>query len=456
MYIMNKNIKNLLAAITLLAVITSCDSKLDVAPTQSIDETNALATAQDVEVTLIGAYDGMSSSNLYGGAIQYSGELLGDDSEVRFTGTYTTLDELWRKTVTTTHTQTRDTWTYAYSAIDRANNVISASDKVGASDKGRVEGAARFIRGAMYFELVRLWGKDFNDGDANTNLGVPLVLTPTRGITDADYTARATVAAVYKQVIEDLTKAATLLPETSASDNFGFASSSAATAILSRVYLQQGKYAEALAAANSVIESGNHELASSFADAFSDDTNEGEVIFRVLINEQDGVNSMNTFYAPTTFQGRGDIRIQSKHLGLYEAGDERASFFVKASGNTFSAKYLDQYGDVPVIRLAELYLTRAECNQRLGSKVGASPENDINMIRERSGLSPLTSINLTAILKERKLELAFEGLQVHDAKRLKKNVTSSIVYNANQLVLPIPQREIDTNKSLVQNPGYNN
>jgi hypothetical protein len=77
--------------------MTACDSRLDVKPTQSIEESTALATSQDVEVTLIGAYDGLSSSNLYGGAVQYSGDLLGDDAEVRFGGTFSTPDELWRK-----------------------------------------------------------------------------------------------------------------------------------------------------------------------------------------------------------------------------------------------------------------------------------------------------------------------------------------------------------------------
>lgn len=65
----------------------------------------------------------------------------------------------------------------------------------------------------------------------------------------------------------------------------------------------------------------------------------------------------------------------------------------------------------------------------------------------------LTTVDLNAILAERKLELAFEGHQVHDAKRLKRSV-GTLAFSDNKLVVPIPQREIDTNKSLVQNPGY--
>ncbi|MFN3849363.1 MAG: RagB/SusD family nutrient uptake outer membrane protein [Spirosomataceae bacterium] len=448
---MNKNIKNWLFAGATFVLVTACDSRLEVAPTQSIDETNALATSQDVEVTLVGAFDGISSANLYGGAIQYSGELLGDDAEVRFGGTFSTLDELWRKTVTTTNTQTRDTWLTAYSTINRVNNVLSALEKVNSADKNRVEGSARFIRGAMYFELVRLWGKAWGDGDAAVNLGVPLVTTPTRGVTDADSRPRATVAAVYTQVIEDLTKAESLL---SAGTNTGFATKNAASAMLARVYLQQGNYAAARDAANRVITSGLHNLTASFENAFVDGPNESEVIFRILINEQDGTNSMNTFFAPSTYQGRGDIRVQNKHLALYSAGDVRGQFFVRASNNTFTGKFLDQFGDVPVIRLAEMFLIRAECNFRLNTSIGATPLADINRIRSRAKAATLTTVDLNAIIAERKLELAFEGFQVHDAKRLRRNVTSAIPFGSDKLVLPIPQREMDTNKALVQNPGY--
>ncbi|MFN3488076.1 MAG: RagB/SusD family nutrient uptake outer membrane protein [Emticicia sp.] len=447
---MNKNIKNWLFVGASVAFMTACDSRLDVKPTQSIEESSALATSQDVEVTLVGAYDGLSSINLYGGAVQYSGDLLGDDAEVRFAGTFSTLDELWRKVITTTNGQTQASWLQAYNTINRANNVLASLDKVDVSKRASVEGQARFIRGLVYFDLVRLWAKAWGDGDNATNLGVPLVTTPTRVVSPEDSRSRATVAAVYTQVLDDLTKAESLLGNIS---NAGFASKNAAQAILARVYLQQGNYAAARDAANRVISSNQFELVPSFAEAFDDATNDGEMIYKVIVTDQDGGNDLNTFFAPSTFQGRGDIRIQAKHLALYAAGDTRGAFFVRASNNNFTAKFLDQYGDVPVARLAEMYLIRAEANQRLNTVIGATPLADINRIRARAGARALTTVDLNAILIERKLELAFEGHQVHDAKRLKRNI-GTLTFSDNKLVVPIPQREIDTNKSLVQNPGY--
>jgi tetratricopeptide (TPR) repeat protein len=447
---MNNNIRKWLFVGASAVLMTACDSRLDVKPTQSIEESTALATSQDVEVTLIGAYDGLSSSNLYGGAIQYSGDLLGDDAEVRFGGTFSTLDELWRKTITTTNGQTQSTWLQAYATINRINNVLASLDKVSANKKASVEGEARFLRGLVYFDLVRLWAKDWGDGDNATNLGVPLVTTPTRVIGEQDNRTRATVAAIYAQILDDLTKAESLLP---AIKNAGFASKNAAQAILARVYLQQGNYASAQDAANRVITSQEFELTPTFSEVFEDATNDSEIIFEVIVTDQDGSNNLNTFYAPSTFQGRGDIRIQAKHLALFSASDTRGSFFVRASNNTFTAKFLDQFGNVPVVRLAEMYLIRAESNVRLSTTIGATPLSDINRIRTRAGAAELITVNLNAVLAERKLELAFEGQQIHDAKRLKSNV-GALVFNDDKLVIPIPQREIDTNKLLVQNPGY--
>lgn len=450
---MHKMLKHIAPLALILLGAMACESKLDVAPTQTIDENLALSTSQDVQVTLTGAYDGLSSGNLYAGGFQFTGELLADDREAIFGGTFSNLDEIWRKTVTPGNTQTSATWLSAYTAINRANNVLSALSIVNEADRAQVEAEARFIRGTTYFELVKLWAKTWGDGDNNANPGVPLVTTPTRSITDVDYRTRASVQAVYTQVIEDLTKAESLLPATSAADDATRATRDAATAMLSRVYLIQGRYAEARDAANKVIQSGARELEGEFADVFATGGESNEIIFRVAVSDQDGTNSMNTYYAPATFQGRGDVRVQTKHTDLYTTGDVRKTFFTTASNRVFTRKFLDQFGDVSVVRLAEMYLTRAEANFRLGTAIGATPLADINTIRTRANLPAVASVNLAAILRERHLELAFEGNLLDDLKRTKTSV-GTVVYNANNLVLPIPQREVDTNKNLTQNPGY--
>ncbi|MCE7069668.1 RagB/SusD family nutrient uptake outer membrane protein [Dyadobacter sp. CY327] len=439
---------------------SACDSKLDVDPTQSIDETAALSTSKDVEVTLIGCYDALQDVDVYGGAFQYASELLGNNDEIAFGGTFRNMLEISARQLTTQNLTAELIWRDSYIAINRCNNVLSALSIVDEEKRARIEGEARFIRGSLYFDLVRLYAKTWGDGDNATNPGVPLVLKPTRVVTEEDKLARNSVAEVYAQVLEDLNAAKSLLPES----NTIYATKYAASAQLSRVYLQQSNFALARDEANAVIASGKYTLNSDFESLFYTFLNNGganpaEYIFAMVVTQQDGVNDLNTFFGTTIDDipgtgGRGDIRILNKHRALYEAGDKRGEFFLTPTNNTYTQKHLDNLGNVLQFRLAEMYLTRAEANFRLGTVVGATPLADINRIRARAGLKATTAVTLASVLKERHLELAFEGLALHDAKRNKQNI-STIPYNSPRLIFPIPQREIDVNQKLVQNEGYN-
>jgi len=463
MKIYNKKINNNLIAFLMLGVIaiTGCEKRLDVSPYQSISDTKALLSEGDVIVTLIGSYDGAQAATAYGGDIMVMNELLGNTDNISFTGTFAGLSEIAKAQITSANTNASGTWTAAYNTINRCNNVLSALDKVTSSTdkKNSVEGEALFIRASMYFELVKLYAKSVGDGDYAANPGVPLVLKPTGNITTTDYAARATVKAVYDQVITDLTRAESLLP----ASNSKYASKYAAAAQLSRVYLTSKNYASAAAAADRVIANSGKTLNTDFSKLWFTFINNGgvtpsEYIFSMKVTQSDGINALNTYFGKGTSaiagtSGRGDCKVKAAHIALYETGDVRKSFFQVISGNNYTKKHLDTYGDVPVIRLAEMYLTRAESNFRLGTTVGATPLADVNAIRTRAGLAGLSVVTLDAITKERFLELAFEGQYLVDAKRLQKSV-GTLAWNAPALVLPIPQREIDVNKKLVQNTGY--
>lgn len=86
-------------------------------------------------------------------------------------------------------------------------------------------------------------------------------------------------------------------------------------------------------------------------------------------------------------------------------------------------------------------------------KIGATPLEDINTIRNRVGLPELSTLSIEDILFERHLELAFEGHRIHDLKRTQSSV-GAFAFDAPELVFPIPQRERNVNPDLVQNPGY--
>ncbi|GAA3999412.1 RagB/SusD family nutrient uptake outer membrane protein [Hymenobacter fastidiosus] len=440
---MKKSLHSLaLAAMLATGALVSCDSKLDVEPVNQVRAEKALLTSADVEAALVGSYSALSSNRLYGGYIQFISDLLGDDGDFEFVGTFTQPREFIEKAIERDNSFAAATWTDAYQAINITNNVLANGDKVVAVRKNRIEGEARFIRAALYFELVRLFGRDWNDGNPQTNLGVPLVLTPTSRIDGASLVSRNTVAQIYTQVIADLTDAEAKLP----AGNGFFATKGAAAAMLARVYLQQGRYAEAAAAANRVIASGRYPLTGTFAEEFETTTNTSEDIFAIQITSQDGLNDLNTYFSVSQ---RQDIEVSEDFIDLYEADDERGQFF----DDVYTLKFDQQYGNVKVIRSAEMYLIRAEANLRARASVGATPLADINTVRARAGASPLTAVTIDGVLLERRLELAFEGFRLHDIKRLKQKV-GTLPFNSPKLVLPIPQRERDVNPNLVQNEAY--
>jgi hypothetical protein len=452
---MKRMTHKIIYTLALVVLFTAgCDGILDVDPQQSIDSEIALNTSDNVESVLIGAYNAISDDDLFGGQILFEPDLLADDNvtnEVRWSGTFEEPEQIWDKEILVENGQVSTTWIVAYDAINLTNNVLSSLDVVDADIRDRVEGEARFLRGMMYFNLLKLYALPYSAGSVGTNLGVPIITVPTREITDENEVSRETVEAGYQQVLNDLEAAESLLP---ASNGF-FASAPVAAAILSRVHLQMGEYDLARQAANRVIGSGSYSLTTTYADAFNRTSNSSEDIFSMQVSEQDGANSMNLFYASSEFGGRGDIGILSAHIALYESGDDRLNLFY--SSNTRTGKWTNQFGNVGVVRLAEMYLTRAEANFREGTPyVGDDPIDDLNQIRGRVNL-PLyntpTEFDLDDILLERKLELMFEGQLLHDLKRTQRSV-GNIPFDSGRITYPIPQREIDVNPNLVQNDYY--
>ena len=455
-----KNIKHIGLVATASVYMVACADKLDVQPTQTISSENALKTEGDINATLIGAYDGVQAGTVWGGEIMVLNDLTGNSDDIQFTGTFAGLNDAYQAQMVANNSFATGTWRDAYNAINRCNNVLANLDKItsSAANKNKVEGEALFLRSSMYFELVRLFAKYPGDGDVNTNLGVPLILTPTSVVDESSNVARSTVKQVYDKVIADLVKAESLLP----SSNSRYATKWAAAAMLSRVHLMLGNYAEARDAANRVIAGSGRTLTTGFNNLWFTyinlgGTTPGEYLFYIKVTNQDGTNAINTYFGRTIgtipgTAGRSDCKIRTSHIAKYEAGDQR-NYFILSGGFNYTRKHLDRWGDVPVIRLAEMYLTRAECNQRLNTTVGATPLADVNVIRSRAGLAPLSAVTLNDILKERYLELAFEGHNMPEKKRLKQNI-GSLAWNSPKLIFPIPQREMDVNKNLKQNEGY--
>jgi hypothetical protein len=452
-----KKLLSIISIVVLLGLFSGCTKYLELEPAQAISENIALTSDVNVKNVLIGAYSQFALYSIYGGCLLRNAELLGGDNEIAWVGTYIDPRQIFQKTMLTENSDTYVQWRDSYATINTVNNILTALAVVNEDDRDRVEGEALFLRGLMYFDLVRFFGDQYKPGVANDQWGVPLILTPTSGINAGSFVGRNTVDQVYAQVIADLTAAAAKLPE----DNDVYASNGAANALLARVYLQKGDYANARIAANNVIGGGFYSLQAAYADVFNNDNNTTEDIFATQITPQDDPSSMNEFFSVPAYGGRnpGDIQILPAHLALYQAGDERSALFFNSSSAMRCGKWNNKYGVINLIRLAEMYLIRAESNKVIDATeatfLGAKPLDDYNTIHQRAGLTAAVSVTLAEIRMERRRELAFEGFRIHDQRRLHENV-GTLPYNDPKLLYPIPAREILANPTLKtqQNPGY--
>lgn len=459
-----KTLNKIFMALLIGVIATGCDDLLELEPQASISDVVALSTPGNVQTALVGGYAALTGGNTWAGSYIYLTDIYAVPvNEVYFNGTFIAPREVNDKAILTTNGNVSGYWSESYNVINRANNVLGALDVFGndASGAAKAEAEAKFLRAAAYYNLITVFGKAYNDGNPSNNPGVPLVLTPTRVVDESLQVPRNSVAEVYAQIISDLEDAKAGLP----ADNGFFANTYVASAMLARVHLVMGNYAAAGAEADRVISSGRYALFDDIRSNYTRTSNGSETIFAVQNTATEFSNSMAVFYAPTPY-GRADIQVLDLHLENYEPGDERATLFTITGRGRMTMKYAStdpsvdpRRTNITLIRLAEMHLIRAEASVRTGTNVGGvAAVDEINAIRARVGLSPLASVTLADVLKERRNELMFEGLLLTDLKRLQGTTQSltrqSIPWNDDALVFPIPDREMNVNESLTQNPGY--
>lgn len=477
--------------------VTGCNSFLEVEPQQSLSSGEVYQSTSDLETALVGAYNSLSGSDLLGCNMTMVPDIMSDNGLWR--GSFTTFIDVSNLDQNPNNGEVTELWREAYVTIKDVNYILAFIDEVNDADiadnRDRIRGESLFIRGAVYFEIVRMFGKPWG-ASSSSDLAVPLITTATLSADQIEFPARATVEEIYNQAISDLTEASNLLPDAAVS---GRASRYSAIAYLAEIAFQQRRYSDAANLASQLI-SGPFSLTAAPADFF---TSEGssEEIFVVKHTSQDnpGVNgSLPTFHH---VNGRGGDVIVSPDLinngffkivtadqqaALSNAGasvvDLRLSTLTSDAG-TFAdsggvniEKYEDfvnNADDAPIHRLAEFILMRAEALVRSGGD-NAEAIALLNQVRLRSLVvtdSTGAVIDgaefvaydaadfatdeelLEAIILERRVELCFEGNRFHDLNRLERPIKGNAT-GSDILVWPVPQRDIDANGNLVQNPGY--
>ncbi len=471
-------------------IVVSCDDFLDIEPQLAVSDDAVYDSHEGVMNALFGAWDRVAGPQLYAGTSIFFSDLVASSGEVAWSGTFLQYEQMEAKNMDPNSGSITARWNRSYWIIDLVNNVLENIDLVNENVRPVVEGEARFIRGIIYFELVRFFGRAYTDGDPTVNPGVPLVLTPTAGISDEDYRPRETVANVYASIIDDLTRSKNLLAGfEDFGDNSGRATGNTAAAFLARVYMSMDNWEAAANETNFVINNseGYSDLNNTPRQAYNNDSYTPEDVFMILQDALSNAGQANdgigTFFASLDGYGRSDVHIQPMHLAMFEQGDMRALIDTvpdaidisdisrmiylgvgRKSNRLQSSKWGKYDANINVIRLAEMILTRAEANFRNGTAIGATPLDDINAIRARAGVEAWDNLTLEMIWEERYREMCFEGRLLEDVRRFRRDVTipegpadagTVLPWNSPRMVLPIPQREIDVNPNMVQNQGYN-
>lgn len=358
-------------------------------------------------------------------------------------------------------------WFASYNRIYYYNTVIdNIMDAEGASEqqKHSIRAEALISRALEYLYLVNGYAKHYDVRTADTDPGVPLILD--EDISKKDL-VRASVKDVYAQIQSDLQAALPNLPAQPKGNTFR-ASKAAGYGILAKMYLYMGNYAEALKAANAVLEMNNSLLDLKKYAVVKVQSSIGRTNV-----PQDIDNPENIYikFAPYVYGLSSKVFGSDELISLFSEDDMRLQvYFTKNFRNIPTDKYVW----APYLRAnlavssPEIYLIAAECEAREGSVERAM--SLINKLRDNriKNNTPLVAIDrsdaLQKVLEERRRELAMSGMVRYiDLKRLNvesqlaktvTHVTSegtfSLEPNSPLYVLPIPAKVMRFNKNSMQ------
>jgi len=484
---MNK-IKILISALIIIMTAGCSKDFLEVTPTNAGDANQSITTASDANRMVIGLMSNMLSSDYYGRNFIMYADAKGGDLTIYSQGRG--LDGLYTFNHSPSTGSYSGFWEQIYHTILQANNIITGIQKL--KDAGSTEdldtylGQALTARALMYFDLVRLYGKPYTQD--KTAFGVPSITSP---IKSNAHPLRNTVEENYTQIMKDLTDAAPLLPK---SKTNGLLNYYANMALQAKVNLYMEKYAEALEAAEAVINDGvyklysNNEWVDSWKTQFgsesifelgmfpTNDLGTESLGFYLRRKGHGSTSAAGWFMASDYFLERLGEDANDVRWGVMsydESGPDHLGASYKYSGSVSldgDGKGTSSAVNIKVIRLSEVYLIAAEAAFHSDKDKAA---DYLNEIRKRApDLEPATgsTISLQMILDERSKELFSEGDRFFDMMRLNQSITynddfggiavsqreKTIDRTFYKTVLPISQSEINANPELKaqQNEGY--
>lgn len=453
----------LLVLLTCLTMLTlgGCDGFVDVEqPNSQLTAEAVFDSRSTANAALTDIYSQMRESGFITGKLSGISGLMGvySDELVSYeVGAYATTD-FYNNAVLAGNPLVANLWNASYNQIYAANAVYTktAASPLTIADRNQFQGEALFIRALTHFYLVNVFGE------------IPYVTTT--DYTQNNAVARMPESVVYDKLIADLELAATLIPEDYLTPDRARPNKTAVQALLARVYLYRGMWAEASNMASAVI---NNEALYVWEDNLDEVfLRESTTTIWQLATAYEGHNTDEASAFIFTAGPPSNVALSDDLMAQFTAGDLRKSQWTNAitdgTDTWYHAYKYKQRDDTGVstefsvvFRLAEQYLIRAEARAQQGELTAAL--EDLNKIRNTAGLANTTAITqqqiLAAIVQERRLELFTEyGHRFFDLKRnglLNTTLASKPGWTATDALWPLPQSELLVNSALLpQNPGY--
>jgi hypothetical protein len=456
-----KNIKIKTLSLLLVLSLVGCDSFVDVeTPNSQLTGVTVFEDRTTANAALIAIYSKLRDTGLIAGNANGSGVCLGlyADELTYYGATDDNTSFVFNNTMLATTSIASQMWNESYHQIYGANAVVygcEQSTALSTADKNQFIGEALFIRALVHFYLVNMYGD------------VPY-------ITSTDYevnrlVARMPTSEVYNNIIADLEQAVSLLPESYVTPERVRPNRSTASALLARVYLYNGNWAEASNAASAVLNTAEYVWETDIDKVFLKDCTATIWQFSPkLSGDNTDEGSVFVFQTgPPPFVG-----LREELYNSFANGDLRKSHWIASvTDGTNTWYHANKYKQNTntgtsveysiVFRLAEQYLIRAEARARQGELSNA--KQDLDMVRNLAGLPNTTASTdteiIAAVQEERRFELFTEhGHRFFDLKRNGSlNTVLPILklgWNSTDVHWPIPETELLANPNLTQNPGY--
>lgn len=443
-------------------LLNSCDNFVEVElPNSQLTSPAVFEDKATANAAMVDIYNKIRDNGLLTGTSSGISNQLGNytDELVCYGTTASVSFDFYNNALVASNSNISGIWNSSYNQIYAANSVLEGVKNAVAlptPDRDQLSGEALFVRGLIHFYLMNLFGD-------------------ITYISSTDYQQnsspkRIPQAEVYDKIKTDLAQAIALLPEPYISTEKVRPNKYAAIALLARVDLYSGNWAEAAANATQVINNTALYQWTSLNKVFL--KNSTTTIWQLM----PAVKGKNTFEGETFIFTAGPPSLTALSPGLMNAfstGDLRKSLWTKAVTNGITTWYhaykYNQYQNTTtsleysiVLRLAEQYLIRAEAKVHLNDLIGAT--QDLNAVRNQAGLGNTTATTanglLEAVLQERRLEFFTEfGHRFFDLKRthtLDSTLSGvKLGWDAKDQLWPIPATELLVNPNLQpQNSGY--